>query len=90
LILKNTIIDKTLAYALETSTLTNGDRNQLNIFERKVYRGIFGPLYDKEKEKWRILTDKEVYAMVKKPTITETIRVHRLSLFWTRTDNGRK
>ena len=42
LILKNTIIDKTLAYALETSTLTKRDRKQLNIFERKVYRGILG------------------------------------------------
>jgi hypothetical protein len=41
LILKNTIIDKTLAYALETSTLTKRDRKQLNIFERKVYRGIW-------------------------------------------------
>jgi hypothetical protein len=30
LILKNTIIDKTLTYALETSTLTKRDRKQLN------------------------------------------------------------
>ena len=35
LILKNTIIDKTLTYALETSTLTKRDRKYLNIFERK-------------------------------------------------------
>jgi hypothetical protein len=45
-----TIIDKMLAYALETSTLTKRDRKQLTIFERKVYRGILGPVYDKEKE----------------------------------------
>jgi hypothetical protein len=57
LILKNTIIDKTLAYALQTSTLTKRDRKQLNILERKVYRGILGPVYD-EKENWRILTKK--------------------------------
>jgi len=43
--LKNTIIDKTLAYALETLTLTKRDRKQLNIFERKVHRGILGPVY---------------------------------------------
>jgi hypothetical protein len=71
LILKNTIIDKTLAYALETSTLTKRDRKQLNIFERNVYRGILGPLYDKEKENWRLLTNEEVYAMVKNPTIRD-------------------
>jgi len=49
--LKNTIIDKTLTYALETWTLTNRDRKQLNIFERKVYRRILGPVYDYEKRK---------------------------------------
>jgi hypothetical protein len=25
-----------------------------NIFERKVYRRILGPVYDNEKENWRI------------------------------------
>jgi hypothetical protein len=43
--LKNTIIDKTLTYASETWTLTKRDRQQLNIFERKVYRRILGPIY---------------------------------------------
>jgi len=45
----------------------------VNVFERKVYRRILGSLYDNEKENWRILTDKEIYAIVKKPTITETV-----------------
>jgi hypothetical protein len=40
-----------------------------------------GPEYDKGKENRRILTNKEIYAIVKKPTITETIRLHRLRLF---------
>jgi hypothetical protein len=57
------------------------DREQLKIFERKVYRGILGPVYDKEKENWRILTNKEIYAVVKNPTITETIRLHTLRWF---------
>jgi hypothetical protein len=43
-----------------------------------VYRRILGPVYDNEKENWRILNDKEVGAIVKKPAITETIRLHRL------------
>jgi hypothetical protein len=42
--LKNTIIDKMLTYASETWTLTKRDRKQLNIFERKVYRRILGPV----------------------------------------------
>jgi hypothetical protein len=64
LILKNTIIDKTLTYASETLTLTKSDRNQLNIFERKLYRRILAPVYDNEKENWRVLTNKEIYAIV--------------------------
>ena len=40
----------------------------MNIFEKKVYRTILGPVYDNEKENWRILTNKEIYVMVKKPT----------------------
>jgi len=40
-----------------------------------VYRRILGPVYDNEY--WRILTNKEIYAMVKKPTITETVRLNR-------------
>jgi len=45
-----------------------------------VYRRILGPVYDNEK-KGRILTNKEIYAMVKNPTITETIRLNRLLWF---------
>jgi len=50
----------------------------LNIFERKVYYRILGPVYDKEKENWKILINKEIYASVKKPTIIETVSLYRL------------
>jgi hypothetical protein len=66
LILKNTIIDKKLTYPSETWTLTKRDTKQLNMFERKVYRRILGPVYDNEKENWSILTNKEIYVIVKK------------------------
>ena len=45
-----------------------------------MYRRILGPAYDNE-NKWRILTNKEIYARVKKPTIIETIRLNRLRWF---------
>jgi ABC-type ATPase involved in cell division len=76
--LKNTTIDKVLTYASGTWTLTKRDRKQLNVSERKVYRRILGPVYDNEKENWRVLTNKEIYASVKKPTIIETMRLNRL------------
>jgi hypothetical protein len=69
-----------------------------------VYRRILGPVYGNEKENWRILTDKVMYAVVKTPTITETVRLYRLCWFgdvqrvegnrillvWGCTENGRK
>jgi len=79
--LKNTTIDKTLTCASGTWKLTKRDRKQMNIFERKVYRRILGPVYDNEKENWMILTNKEIYAVVKKPTISETVRLDRLRWF---------
>jgi len=63
---KNTTIDRTLRCASETGTVTERDRKKLNIFERKVYRKVSGPVYDNEKENWRILTNKEIYESVKK------------------------
>jgi hypothetical protein len=33
-----------------TWILTKRDRKQMNIFERKVYRRILGPVYDRKKE----------------------------------------
>jgi hypothetical protein len=64
----------------ETRILTKRDGKR-NISERKVYKRILGPVYDNEKENWRILTNKEIYASVKKPTTVETIRLNRLCWF---------
>jgi hypothetical protein len=46
-----------------------------------VYRRILGPLYDNEIVNWRVLTNIAIYAIVKKPAITETITLHRLCWF---------
>jgi hypothetical protein len=43
-----------------------------------VCRRILGPVCNNVKENRRILTNKEIYAIVEKPTITETISLHRL------------
>jgi len=79
--LQNTIKDKTLTYASETWILTKRDRKQINIFERKVYKRILWPVNDNEKENWRILSNTKISAMVKTPTVTETIRLNRLRWF---------
>jgi hypothetical protein len=46
-----------------------------------VYRRTLGLVYDNEKENWRLLTNEEIYAIVKKPIVTETIGLHRLRWF---------
>jgi hypothetical protein len=79
--LKNTAIHKTLTYPAETGTLTDRDRKQLNIFERKVHRRILGPVYGNEKENCRTLTNKEIHASVKKPTVIEIVRLNSLHWF---------
>jgi hypothetical protein len=54
-----------LTYASETWILTKRYK-QMNIVERKVYRRILGPVCDNEKENWKVLTNKEIYEIVKK------------------------
>ena len=62
----------------------------LNIFERKVYRRISGPIYDNEKENWKILTNKEIYVIVKKTYYNRGNKVKYFTLVWACTENGRK
>jgi hypothetical protein len=53
----------------------------MNVFERKVNRRILGPVYDNEKENWRMLTNKEIYGWVTGLNVTETLRLFRLHWF---------
>ena len=46
-----------------------------------MYRRTLGPVCDNERGNWRILTNKEICAIVKKPTVTETISLNRLRWF---------
>jgi len=50
-------------------------------FKGKCIEEFLDPVYDNEKENWKILTNKEAYASVKKPTIIKTIRLNRLCWF---------
>jgi hypothetical protein len=46
-----------------------------------VHRRILGQVYDNGKENWKILTDKEIYEIVKKTHLTQTVSLHRLHSF---------
>jgi hypothetical protein len=62
----------------------------MNIFERNVYRRIFGPIYDNEKENWSILTYKEIYAISNLPHCNRDNKVTYIILVWACTENGTK
>ena len=44
--IKNSVINKILSYGSELWSLTKKERLQLNVFERKIYIRIFGPVFD--------------------------------------------
>jgi hypothetical protein len=55
-----------------------------------VYRRILGPVYDNEKENWRILSDKEIYAILEKTYHNRNNKATQITLVWACTENGRK
>jgi hypothetical protein len=54
-----------------------------------VHRRILGPVNDNEEENWRILTKKEIYAMVKNPHYNRDNNVKEITLVWACTENGK-
>ena len=54
-----------------------------------MYRRILDPVYDNEKENWRVLTNKEIYASVKKFYYNKDNKVKWITLVWGRTENGK-
>jgi hypothetical protein len=47
----------------------------------KCVEEFWAPVYENEKEKGRVLTNKEIYVSVKKPTVIETTRLNILCWF---------
>jgi hypothetical protein len=56
--------------------VTKGDKEKLLIFERKILRRIYGPIY--ENGDYRIRTNGEIYQLFEKPNIKAFIRSKRL------------
>ena len=52
---------------------------QLQVFERRILRKIFGPICDNGK--WRIRYNSELYSIYKDPDIIKTIKISKLR--WT-------
>jgi hypothetical protein len=72
-----TIIRPTVTYGSETWVLTASDEKQLNIFERKILRKIYGPTQNPDAS-WRIKTSKELRHKMKQEDIAKFIKSQKL------------
>jgi hypothetical protein len=57
--------------------LTASDENQLNIFERKILRKMYGPTQNPDGS-WRIKTSEELRHKMKQEDIVKFIKSQRL------------
>jgi len=68
-----------VTYASETWMLKENIVEKLLVFERKILRGIFGPM--KENQIWRIKNNEELDKLIKHENILNYIKAQRLSWF---------
>jgi hypothetical protein len=73
-----TIILPVVSYRCEAWSLTLREECRLRFFENRVLRRIFGPKRDEVTEMWRILHNKELYALCSSPDIIQVVKSRRL------------
>jgi len=61
-----------VSYGAEVWTLTKKEEHALLIFERKIFRRIYGPKY--ENGEWKSRTNRELEAMSKRENIVKWIK----------------
>jgi len=76
-ILYKTLIRPVGSYGVEAWTLTKKEEQTLLIFERKIFRRIYGPEY--ENGEWKSWTNRELEEMSKGENIVKGIKGQRIS-----------
>ena len=67
-------------FLIKPSRMSNRrNEEQLQVFERRILRKIFGPICDNGK--WRIHYNSELYFIYTEPDIIKTIKISKLC--WT-------
>jgi len=77
IILYKTLIRPVVSYGAEAWTLTKKEEQALIIFERKIFRRIYGPKY--ENGEWKSWTNRELEEMSIGENIVKWIKGQRLS-----------
>jgi hypothetical protein len=68
-----------VSYGAEAWTITKKDETALLVFERKIFRRIYGPKY--ENGEWKSRTNRELEEMNKGENIVKWIKGQRISWF---------
>ena len=77
IILYKTLIRPVVSYGAEAWTLTKKEEQALLIFEREIFRSIYGPKY--ENGEWKSRTNRELEEMSKEENIVKWIKGQRIS-----------
>jgi hypothetical protein len=67
-----------VTYACCTWATTAGDENKLNIFERKVLRKIYGPVYNPDTQVWERRSNEQIQQLYGKGNIVQFVKGTRL------------
>jgi hypothetical protein len=71
-----TLVRPVLMCGCESWSLTKNEENEINIFERKILRKIYGPTNDNGV--WRIRYNQELYGLYNEPDIIKIVKAARL------------
>jgi hypothetical protein len=74
--LNKTIIRPVITYGFEAWEMNKADEGAINIFERKILRGIFGAI--KEGDHWRRMYNNELYRLYGDQDLVSHIKVVRI------------
>jgi len=66
-----------LSYGREAWTLTKKDEEALLIFEKNIFRGIYGPKY--ENEEWKSRMNRELEEMSEGENVVKWIKRQRIN-----------
>ncbi|KAE9542653.1 hypothetical protein AGLY_002564 [Aphis glycines] len=67
-----------LTYACATWATTKGDDEKLRLFERKILRKIYGPIFNNAEQKWEIRTNTQLYQLYKREDVVQFIKGTRI------------
>jgi len=67
-----------LKYACATWATTRGADEKLRLFEKKVLRKMYGPVFNNTEQKWEIRTNAQLYQLHKREDVVQSTRGTRI------------